>query len=225
MNNISERNSRNFVYLVAALTGLLLLIACSEQIAGAAVDLLIRIGITGALGTAVLSIRRDRAWFRSGIGIVTVSAILIAANALTGISELIIPNLILVFVFFAGMIWLTGDQVLRATTVDGNTLLGAIGIYLMLGLLWAIVYFTLALLDPDSFTGGGIGAGFTNFPTFVYFSFVSLTTLGFGDISPQAPIARLLVYLQAIAGQFYLAIMIAGLVGIRISERMTSQNK
>ena len=61
-------------------------------------------------------------------------------------------------------------------------------------------------------------------PEFVYFSFVSLTTLGYGDISPATPIARFVVYLEAILGQLYLAIMVAGLVGIGISDRVRNRS-
>jgi voltage-gated potassium channel len=59
---------------------------------------------------------------------------------------------------------------------------------------------------------------FTLFPDFIYFSFVTITTLGFGDISPTLPVARFLVYLEAIIGQFYLAILVASLVGSRLSK-------
>jgi len=54
---------------------------------------------------------------------------------------------------------------------------------------------------------------------FVYYSFVTLTTLGYGDIVPLSATARSLVYMEAIFGQFYIAILVAGLVSIHISNQ------
>ncbi len=59
----------------------------------------------------------------------------------------------------------------------------------------------------------------------MYFSYVSLTTLGYGDISPDTPFTRFLVYLEAIFGQLYLAIMIAGLVGVRIAHATSGEQQ
>jgi hypothetical protein len=56
----------------------------------------------------------------------------------------------------------------------------------------------------------------------VYYSFVTMTTLGFGDISPLQPLARYLTYLEAVTGQFYIAILVASLIGVRLADR-TSQ--
>ena len=58
---------------------------------------------------------------------------------------------------------------------------------------------------------------------YIYFSFVTLSTLGYGDISPASEIARSLVYLEAICGQFYIAILVASLVGAHMSEQ--AENK
>jgi hypothetical protein len=52
-----------------------------------------------------------------------------------------------------------------------------------------------------------------------YFSFVTMTTLGYGDISPVAPLARSLAYLQAVVGQMYIAILVAGLVSAHVAAR------
>ena len=126
---------------------------------------------------------------------------------------------------FGGLAWLAFEQVLFTPgPVDSNRLLGAISIYLLLGLIWTVVYLGILEFDPEAFHGSGGGPWLESFPEFVYFSFVSLTTLGYGDISPATPIARFVVYLEAILGQFYLAIMVASLVGIGISDRITNRS-
>jgi len=53
---------------------------------------------------------------------------------------------------------------------------------------------------------------------FIYFSFVTLTTLGFGDLLPVSPLARFLVYMEAVTGVFYMAIVVSSLVGARMSK-------
>ena len=102
--------------------------------------------------------------------------------------------------------------------IDGNKILGAICLYLLLGLIWAVLFTLLQLELSGSFQAmQHHNQWYVLFPDFVYFSFVTMTTLGFGDIAPTLPIARFLVYLEAIVGQFYLAILAASLVGSRMS--------
>ena len=57
----------------------------------------------------------------------------------------------------------------------------------------------------------------------MYFSFVTLTTVGYGDITPSADITRLLACLEAICGQFYLGVLVAGMVGIRVGQLASAQ--
>ena len=91
-----------------------------------------------------------------------------------------------------------------------------------MGLIWAVVYTLIELNFPTSFTNiKGTSEWFTLFPNFIYFSFVTITTLGFGDISPSLPMSKVIVYLEAVVGQFYLAILVASLVG----SHMTSVDK
>ena len=99
-------------------------------------------------------------------------------------------------------------------------------IYLLLGVLWALVYSALELLAPESFTimvAGGAGneamrfrADQAIFP--LYYSFITLTTLGYGDVVPSSPPARMLAALEAIMGQLYLAVLVARLVGLHIAQ-------
>jgi hypothetical protein len=106
------------------------------------------------------------------------------------------------------------------------TICAAVCIYLLLGVLWALVYSVLELLAPASFTivlagdaeGGAMRfrAEEAIFP--LYYSFVTLTTLGYGDVVPSSPPARMFAALEAIMGQLYLAVLVARLVGLHISQ-------
>ena len=113
-------------------------------------------------------------------------------------------------------------QVVFGTEVNTNRLVGAICVFLLLGVIWALGYSFLELLAPASFSGiePGTGEGWES--DWIYFSFVTLTTLGYGDITPVSATARSLVYMQAIAGQFYIAVLVAGLVGAYISDKQSS---
>lgn len=106
-------------------------------------------------------------------------------------------------------------KVFRKGPVSGSRLQGAVAVYLLMGLLWAHAYVIFDRDHPDSFittehTPPTV-AGWT------YFSFVTLTTVGYGDITPRAPVARMLAVGEALAGQMYLAVMLARLVALQVS--------
>ena len=127
--------------------------------------------------------------------------------------------LLLLLSFLISSALRTAKQVLFTGDIDGNKILGAICLYLLMGLIWAVLYTLVQLTLPGSFTNiSSNSAWFTLFPDFIYFSFVTITTLGFGDISPLLPVSRFLVYMEAIVGQFYLAILVASLVGSHMSN-------
>jgi voltage-gated potassium channel Kch len=126
-------------------------------------------------------------------------------------------HLFVLILFYVWATWLAAKQVLFSGPIDGNKIVGAICIYLLVGLIWALLYLFIAQTIPDAFNGLEQLVWYDNFADVAYFSFVTLTTLGYGDISPVIPIARFLVYMEAIVGVFYMAILVASLIGIRIS--------
>ena len=105
------------------------------------------------------------------------------------------------------------DIALRIQTVTLELLLGSINVYLMLGIGFALVFSLIEHLQPGSFTGLD---NFAVMPdrilTFLYYSFITMSTLGYGDISPVNPHAMTASYVLAILGQLYLAILVARLV-------------
>jgi Ion channel len=129
-----------------------------------------------------------------------------------------------VFLAFAAVVILR--HVLAATRVSNDTISGAICCYLLLGVFFAFLYAAVALAYPGSFIidGKTITANLTSFfyqheiGRLIYFSFVTLATVGYGDITPLSPPARSLAMLESVAGQFYVAILIARLVSIRYSR-------
>ena len=103
------------------------------------------------------------------------------------------------------------------TRIDRETICAAVSAYLLLGVFWSIVYALMEQASPGSFTLPSVDGEITTY-NFMYFSFTTLTTLGYGDILPNAETARSLTNLEAILGQLYLAVIIARLVGMQISQ-------
>ena len=106
--------------------------------------------------------------------------------------------------------------VLRSGPITTRRIEGAIAVYLLLGFTWAHAYELVVLWHPGAFTGAVEGRG--SLP-WTYYSFVTLTTMGYGDIMPVHPLARALAVLEALTGQLYLAIMLARLVSMELQSR------
>lgn len=102
------------------------------------------------------------------------------------------------------------DATRRHPTVTMSTVLGAITIYVLFGLFFAFVYRSILLIDPDSFVSAN---GPLDPAAMQYFSFVTLTTVGFGDITAVTSVPRTLVALEALLGQVYLVTVVAMVVG------------
>jgi hypothetical protein len=129
-----------------------------------------------------------------------------------------IAQLLIWFIFFAGSFWLSFRQVIESRIVDSNMMVGSVVLYLLLGLTWSTIYMMTLLFFPDAFNGVTTdGDLHGHFAQMTYYSFVTLTTLGYGDISPRNGIAQFLAYAEAIAGVFYVAIIVSTLVSARMN--------
>ncbi len=116
------------------------------------------------------------------------------------------------------------DIVLRAHTVTEDLILGAVNVYLMIGIGFAFVYGLIEYFQPGSFTGlEELVSTPDTVQQFLYFSFVTISTLGYGDISPLTPHAMTATYVEAIFGQMYLAILVARLVAMYIRRPKSDQ--
>jgi hypothetical protein len=110
-----------------------------------------------------------------------------------------------------------------------DTLFASLCVYLLLGVAWALAYSAVDIFDPGAFAAAQqagasapvltIGRG--GKVTVLYFSFTTLTTLGYGDIVPRSPVARMLTSVEAITGQLYLTVLVARLVGLHLTESLS----
>ncbi len=135
------------------------------------------------------------------------------------------PVWVIVFVtgclFFTYLAVLTSREILfQDRPVDTEVLWGAVNVYLLIGLSFAYLYSLMSAWDSDLFVGKFMEAPLRDqMHGFICFSFATLTTLGFGDITPNDPFVATITVIEAVIGQLYLAILIARLVGLYIAQR------
>ena len=107
------------------------------------------------------------------------------------------------FVYLGGRQQVTTDRILIS-----------VSLYFLLGLTWFALYNVINLVQPGSFAEAGKPlTGIPHWSTMLYFSLVTLTTLGYGDITAIKPVARMVTTLEAAAGVLYIAITVARLIG------------
>jgi voltage-gated potassium channel Kch len=113
-------------------------------------------------------------------------------------------------------------QIARAKSVTPQVIMESINGYLMLGLSFSIVIALISVVDPNSFSFPSINASadpaVSYFSNYIYYGFVTLTTLGYGDIIPFTSAAKSFSIFTAITGQMYIAIIIAALVAKYLNQ-------
>jgi hypothetical protein len=108
--------------------------------------------------------------------------------------------------------------IIKSEKVTRETIFAAIVAYLLIALLWAFLYIILELTSPGSFSFPDWGSRGETM-RFEYLSFITITTLGYGDITPVTDQASALVLIEAVVGQIYLVVLVAWLVGMHVSRR------
>lgn len=208
----------NFFYLFAALlvftvVGPVLTVSLGSL--GLAVA---EASLSVTLVIALWSLHSSRTAFRGGIALVVVNLLSTVAWFLlrSQTADLLSKTSGLAFLVLVSVV--AAIQVFRRDRVDLNKVVGALCIYFLIGAIWAILFQLLDGVSPGSFSGLEGYEGHALSWRFIYFSFVTLTTLGYGDVLPLTIYAETLVFLEAILGQFYLAVLLAGLISAYLSD-------
>ena len=141
-------------------------------------------------------------------------AVLVSALLLSPLLNLPAPFLRLVGILAGALLIFVPVRLsihaLRQRAVDANTIFGALCAYLFLGMSWAVIYEIVMQSTPSALM---VPEGTSqSFNTSVYFSFTTLTTLGYGDVTPRGSLARILAIMEALIGQIYLVVIVAKLV-------------
>jgi len=209
----------NFYYLLAGLLFLLVALPLIRDLTGSDYPLVSELGFSFFLIIGIWSLPGTKSWFLSGIVLVILG---IGSNllAISGAGYFFnYLSLISYIIFLLLTISLAIRQVVSSGPINTNRVIGAVCIYLLLGLIWALFYVLLNMAVPGSFNTQIGGVPFQQANHFMYYSFVTLTTLGYGDILPVRETARALSTIETIFGQFYIAILVGGVVATFIARK------
>ncbi len=171
---------------------------------------------------------RRRVWMLFGLPAILIAVGFTWTSLFVDYNWLFITNCLLQAVCFLVMACLLLYRVFTEYLPNSISMIGAICGYLLIGLCWAMLYAALIYINPEAFQFDNILTApiginnemRTSFSQLVYFSFVTMSTLGYGDIVPRIPIALTLTWTQSVIGQFYLAVLVARLVGVLPSSRL-----
>jgi hypothetical protein len=157
--------------------------------------------VVGVVVTATLLVRWLRLWLGSG--------------------SLVFPSALVSLVFCVVVALVVLAQVFRAGRITVHHVQGAVAAYLLLGMAWAFAYELVVFEWPAAFVMPAVDATTSRelISHFVYFSFVTLTTVGYGDVTAIHPFARSLVTIEALVGQLFPAILLARLVSMELLHR------
>lgn len=208
----------NYLFLLAGLSVLLISHPIFVDLAKGIGVIAINIAGCVALLIAVWTLVGTKRSF--AIGVFLAVALLLLTLAELRFSSMLISysKIAASFVFFVLTLVISFRDVVFGYRIDSNRITGAVCIYFLIGIIWSLGYTVIDMATPGSFNGVNTVSPDHRRSDLIYFSFVTLATLGYGDITPVNPLARSLAYFEAIVGQFYLAILVAGLVTAHLNR-------
>ncbi len=232
LDDAKQRNQ--LVYLLIALVFILLVVPTIEHIPFA--TSLLRLGLTGVLITAAMATKRRKMLLVMGLFVASIAAPVSWMTLFIDQPVFFLFSCILEGTFFVAMAVMILVSVMQRHLATIHSIFGAISAYLLLGLAWAVMYWGLDHMDQEALqmeSRRSTSVVVDNRPTevadfsqFVYFSFVTMSTLGYGDIQPRTPIAQTLAWMQSVTGQFYMAVLVAWMVSeIPVPARKSTTDK
>jgi len=216
MTGLQIHEKNNFIYLTCALIVLIISAAVQDEVPRGLGHGFLNLVILGTFFVAFLSLNFGTHWRKFVLVLVASWLVIVIAGEGLGIFDRTVPSLVTFLIFLMGEAYFAARGVLLSgRRVDRNIMIGALAMYLLIGLIWATIFLIILHFTPDAFRGIEVGDYADNFSLAVYFSFVTMTSLGYGDISPAEPIAQVVTILAAISGAFYMAVVVATMVGAR----------
>lgn len=213
------------IFMLAVL--LLMPLLSGHLLLAVTMHLLVLNGMLVSLSAAGFAPRMQWAFFAIWLAYL----LLDAAAGMTGdparATTLYLLGRVALIVLLAGFVTATLRYVLRSRQVTSDSICAAVIAYLFIGLAFAAAYASLVTLDARSFS---IPSDMTVADrdhleaAMLYYSYVTLATLGYGDIAPRLPLAQMLAVIEAMIGQFYIAVVIAWLVSIYAAARSAASS-
>ena len=217
---MAQHRQAHFGYLLIGLLIILVAGPIFHDFTDESITLVTQVAFTATLMIGIWSLTETRRWFVTGM-------VLVAVEITTTIISLIRPSpvietlgLVTALAFCVLSLFITLRYVLFDRRMDLNRLIGGICAYLLLGIVIGILNMFVYRFIPHSYAGLPGMDDQSRGIDLLYYSFVTMTTLGSGDITPIGSVARVLAYLAAISGQFYIAILVGTLVGMYLSQQI-----
>lgn len=215
MKPISHKN--NFVYLFFSLLIFLFSAAIMAEFPGSIGQDIFSLVTLLMLVVSIKSLKTEKTWKWTVYALIVSFIILTALGKFFDHDFTVYLILAILLMFFIGSFSMAAKQVLLFGDIDGNKIIGSLSLYILLGLIWSVIYLLLLSMDPTAFSGVEAANWQQSFSRVAYYSFVTLTTLGYGDILPTNHVAEFFVYLEAIIGVFYMAIIVSSLISLRLA--------
>ena len=215
MNVVEDRGSWGKGAIYHALLASFLLLMASQPFAEVGGGFLVRLGWACLLVACIVAVASRRRLLIIGLvlGVPAVSLLFVPGRVPT-VAGGFLSIATLAFICFVILKRIFEHPVVRSATVSASLV-----VYLAFGLVWGKAYWLVEYFCPGSFTGlSGTGVVEVQRDLF-YYSYVTLATLGYGDINPVSPEARSLAITEAVVGQLYLVVLVAGLVGMHLTRR------
>lgn len=198
----------------------------SEGAIGKGIELLLGMAVL-SLGLFMTSSKRHRMTWALLVGLL-MFLLWLSEVFHPEIKGLMLTRVSVLTLFFSRVMYVVARHVFVSPEVStSNRLYGAVAVYMLASAFFANIYLLLNLVQPGSFTcasalcDGGIDASFRA-GGHLYYSLVTLTTVGYGDITPIKPFSAMVSSMEALVGQLYVAIVVARLVGLHLLEQSGS---
>jgi hypothetical protein len=204
-----------FLFVLVSLLGFLILSPLFRGFTG--LKNLLDIFLSLVLISSVYAVSQKRSDFIIAILLVFPLFLSTWTNYFIESSALYLIGICSGILFFAFMTITVLSFVLKKNRVTLNVIYAAIVVYIFIAFMWAFLFSLVEILQSGSIT---MTATDGNLFHFLYYSFVTITTLGYGDITPTSEIARSLSMIEAVIGQIYLVVLISRLMGIHIAQSM-----
>lgn len=210
----------NFIWLLAALVGLLFAGSLFAQLELRAAEIMVNVSLMLTVIIAVWAMHEGGGgWWDVRNLLPACTVLLMITDSTIESDVLAVAQMLFIFSFFAATIHMAWRQVMFTGEISLNTIYGAVCIYILIGLLFGFAYLIVEYFSPGSMNGLAPGPWQGNLDNLIYYSMITLTTVGYGDISPVAPLTRFLAYMEAGIGIFYTTILVASLIGMRLSAQ------
>jgi hypothetical protein len=190
--------------------------------------------VSGVLLAGAYAVSRRRATLAVGGAIAALSLVTLWFHSPLEMPTLFIVHVFLSILFLAFISAVILRSVLLMHEANLNTIFGALCVYILAGVMWAYIYAAVQIFqfDQDPFgldlaltsAANAVEMRQTLLGSLMYHSFVTLTTLGYGDIVPATPLARSLCVIEAVMGQIYLVVLVADLVGLHVGARQRERH-